>query len=43
MAAALSAGSALHYDAVNLTWPIWLFTINGAIGLLALRTSRAAA
>lgn len=38
IAAALSASSAIHYDAVNLTWPIWEFTINGLIGLLALRS-----
>ncbi len=36
-AAALSATSATHFDAVSLTWPCWLFVINGLIGVLALR------
>jgi hypothetical protein len=40
-AAALSAGSAGRFDAVSLTWPIWLFVINATIGVFAARTPRA--
>lgn len=36
-AAALSAGSALRFDAVSLTWPCWLFAVNATIGVLAAR------
>ena len=43
LAAALSAGSATRLDAVSLTWPIWLFAINGTIGVLATRPTPAPA